>query len=67
MYSQQCSTSTLKTHALACFCVAHSVSTHLPAANAKQEAHDIALLLLLKLLEILVGTHLWPQLVNASV
>jgi hypothetical protein len=38
--------------------------THLPAANAKQEAHDIALLLLLELLEILVGTHLRPQLAN---
>lgn len=33
-------------------------STYLPAANAKQEAHDIALLLLLKLLEIFVSTHL---------
>lgn len=59
MYSQQSSTSTLKTHALVCaFVSLIRFSTHLPAANAKQEAHDIALLLLLKFLEILVGTHL---------
>ena len=32
---------------------------YLPAANAKQKSHDIALLLLLQLFEILVGTHLW--------
>ena len=31
---------------------------YLPAAHAEQEAHDIALLLLLKLLEVLVGAHL---------
>lgn len=32
--------------------------SYLPAANAEQEAHDIALLLLLELLEVLVGAHL---------
>jgi hypothetical protein len=31
---------------------------YLPAAHAEQEAHHIALLLLLKLLEVLVGAHL---------
>ena len=31
---------------------------YLPAAHAKQEFHHIALLLLLKLLEVLVGAHL---------
>ena len=31
---------------------------YLPAANAEQKAHDIALLLLLQLLEVLVGAHL---------
>ena len=31
---------------------------YLPAAHAEQEAHDIALLLLLKLLEVLVSAHL---------
>lgn len=36
--------------------------SYLPAAHAEQEAHYIALLLLLKLLEVLVGTHLWPLL-----
>ena len=39
---------------------------YLPAANAKQEAHDIALLLLLELLEVLVGAHLWVMLANAA-
>jgi len=39
---------------------------YLPAANAKQEAHDIALLLLLELLEILVGAHLCVMLANAA-
>lgn len=37
---------------------------YLPAAHAEQEAHDIALLLLLQLLEILVGTHLRYVLVS---
>ena len=32
--------------------------SYLPAANTEQEAHDIALLLLLQLLEVLVGAHL---------
>jgi hypothetical protein len=32
--------------------------SYLPAANAEQKAHDIALLLLLQLLEVLVGAHL---------
>ena len=32
--------------------------TVLPAANAQQEAHDIALLLLGQLLEVLVGSHI---------
>ena len=31
--------------------------TDLPAANAKKEANDVALLLLRKLLEVLKGTH----------
>lgn len=31
---------------------------YLPAANAKQKFHHIALLLFLKLLEVLVGAHL---------
>lgn len=31
---------------------------YLPAANAEQKAHNIALLLLRELLEILVGAHL---------
>ena len=31
---------------------------YLPAANAEQEFHYIALLLLVKLLEVLVGAHL---------
>ena len=39
--------------------------SYLPAANAEQEAHDIALLLLLQLLEILVGTHLYAVLATA--
>ena len=39
--------------------------SYLPAANAEQEAHDIALLLLLQLLEILVGTHLFAVLATA--
>lgn len=39
-------------------CRSWGCASYLPAANAKQEAHDIALLLLLQLLEILVGTHL---------
>jgi len=34
---------------------------YLPAANAEQEAHDIALLLLRELLEVLVGAHLWAK------
>lgn len=33
------------------------VSTNLPAANAKKEANDVALLLLLKLFEVFEGTH----------
>lgn len=32
-------------------------STYLPAANAEKEAHHIGLLLLLKFLDILEGTH----------
>ena len=36
---------------------------YLPAAHAEQEAHHIALLLLLKLLEVLVGAHLGEVLV----
>jgi hypothetical protein len=32
--------------------------SYLPAANAEQKAHDIALLLLLQLFEVLVGAHL---------
>ena len=36
--------------------------SYLPAAHAEQEAHNIALLLLLKLLEVLVRTHLRPLL-----
>lgn len=31
--------------------------TYLPAANAEKEAHHIGLLLLLKFLDILKGTH----------
>ena len=33
-------------------------STYFPAANAEKEAHHIGLLLLLKFLDILEGTHL---------
>ena len=42
--------------------------SYLPAANTEQEAHDIALLLLLQLLEVLVGAHLCKDaiLANAS-
>lgn len=36
--------------------------SYLPAANAEQEAHNIALLLLLQLLEVLVGAHLCEML-----
>lgn len=32
-------------------------TTNLPAANAEKEANDIALLLLLKLFEVLKGSH----------
>ena len=39
-------------------CSSWMVQAYLPAAHALQEAHHIALLLLLKLLEVLVGTHL---------
>ena len=33
-------------------------STYFPAANTEQERHEVALLLLLKFLDILEGTHL---------
>ena len=39
-------------------CRSWMVQAYLPAAHALQEAHHIALLLLLKLLEVFVGTHL---------
>lgn len=35
-----------------------SVSTYFPAADSEQELHNIRLLLLLKLLDVLKGTHL---------
>lgn len=37
------------------------IGPYLPAAHAKQEAHNIALLLLLQLLEVLVGAHLCEE------
>ena len=61
MYSQQMfneydqSTGIGFHHAL---CRSCWVLAYLPAAHAEQEAHHIALLLLLKLLEVLVGAHL---------
>ena len=39
-------------------CSGGRVLAYLPAAHTEQEAHDIALLLLLKLLEVFVGAHL---------
>ena len=62
----KCSTSTIKTQTLGeeVLCRSFSsfssegVRSYLPAANAEQEAHDIALLLLLQLLEVFVGAHL---------
>lgn len=34
------------------------VSTYFPAADTEEELHDVRLLLLLKLLDVLEGTHL---------
>ena len=61
MYSQQMfneydqSTGSCHCNAL---CRSWVVVAYLPAAHAEQEAHHIALLLLLKLLEVFVGAHL---------
>lgn len=55
----KCSTSTPR-HRREVLCRSFSGDgvSYLPAANAEQEAHNIALLLLLQLLEVLVGAHL---------
>ncbi len=42
------------------------LSTNLPAANAEKEAEHIALLLLLKFLEIFEGTHFRDSAVEVS-
>jgi hypothetical protein len=56
----KCSTSTPKHRRSSVLCRSFSGVgvSYLPAANAEQKAHHIALLLLLQLLEVLVGAHL---------
>lgn len=64
-YDQSTSTCGPKTGCSA-LCRSWGFVAYLPAANAEQEAHDIALLLLLKLLEVLVGTHLRRECMSAT-
>ena len=66
MYSQQMfneydQSTGIRKKALCCSCWKRA---YLPAAYTEQEAHHIALLLFLKLLEVLVGTHLKRQYIS---
>lgn len=59
MYSQQVFNEYDQgTDAQSILCRSFDCGAYLPASDTKQEADDIRLLLLLKLLEILVCTHL---------
>lgn len=60
MYSQQMFNEyNQDTGTWSALCRSWDVVSYLPAAHAEQEAHHIGLLLLLKLLEVFVGTHLF--------